>query len=839
MAGNFFDQFDAPAPQSPTTADVVARMEVAKQPRSNFFDQFDAPKINFDRPIEEVRADIAKVPEGPTRDAAMKAWADHYVAKERGPAKPEDPNTTWFGPVGWGPHGPAARGQDPRDIVRNVARGTIVGSFADELDAGTRAFIHKITGGRLGSPYEEAIAYERAKDRAIDEQYPLASGAGKISGAFGSGAPLANLVFGGAKKVLPKYLAAPTAGAVVGPSAGYVAGLGEGEGDLAQRHEHATSPGPLGLSPVELGLAAGVGLPPIFAGVGSAVNKLGEAMGPTIARAGANMAGLPRRIGITASADGAIPEGTTVGGNAAASQMLADSLRRSGKTIDEIRAAREAAATAGEMHSSGQAQDATFLADLDQGWQRAAASAGRMNPGAAEYGKNAVYARQTGITPHNALAEDVASTVGLPTAPMFARPITAPQSKTKFGTDFGAGTDNIIPMGQGARVVDALKRAFLIKDTDFHGHAANANRTDEAILASAKEAAQPAYKALYKAGDNLSIAPEVGGTLKNWTPDGEKLAREAPPVVAMVQRYVKMFAPGGNPVTHIERFDRTKQYLDGQIEKLFDSPIGRNRHAAGVLNDFKNELVAAVDAIPQNNLGALYKDTRSKWSSAMEAREMIQAGREARSNPDAALRSLQDARDSDEHLKLWRLGFLGDIEKTIGAMKRGSDATAIFDNANVQRLLSEAIPRSEKGSARFATRPETFGQYLGNTKKEIETRNYFQGGSSTQRNIKDDDAYEVLSRWGEVMQGFKSTGSLTKLGFDLVQNTFQSMFGMHADTARAIVHQLFTADPRQQRLILNDIASRMDPGQLNRLLQHVQEQQALLTAATAQQAGRP
>lgn len=790
----------------------------------------DVPQIDFDRPIEDVRADFAKMPEGPQRDAAYKAWAEHYVTKERAGS-----DTGIAGGINraFGIPGGAS------DFARNVARGTLIGSFADEMDAGTQAILHRITGGRAGAPYDEAVAYQRALDRAIDKESPVGSAVAQVGGALSSGAVLAKGVYKGAEALLPRVLAAPAAGAVVGPTVGYVSGAGSAEGDFAKRHERATSPGPLGLSPVELGLALGVGLPPVIQGVGAIGNKLADVAGPTVARYGAELRRLPERIGLPRlSADGAVPE--NVGANAAAAQMLANSLRRSGKTAEGIRAAQQAASEAGVFHSSGNAQNATFLGDLDEGWQRLAGSAARMNPGAAEVGKQAIYAKQTGITPHNALAGDVAETVGLPTAPMFARPTSAPQALKKFGTDFGAGGENVVPMGQGQRIVDALKRAFRIRDTDFHGHAANASRTDEAILAAARAEAKPAYAELYKAGDNISVAPEVGAVVSKWQPDGEKLGREAPPVVAMVQRWARMFAPNGNPVAHIEKFDRIKQYMDGQIEKLVDSPIGRNRHAAGVLTEFKNELLAAVDGVKKNGLGSKYSEARAKFSSAMESREALQAGREAINDPESGLRVLEGLRanEDDVRVKLFRLGILGDVERRAGAMKRGADKTQIFDNENIQRLLSEAIPRS-KGTGKFATRPETFGQYIGNEQRGVATRNIFQGGSPTPRNLKDDDAYDVLSRWGEMMQGFKSTGSLTKLGIDLVANTFQSVFGMRADTARAIVRQLFTADPNTQNRILQEVASRMEPGQFEKLTQYVAEQQAALTHAAAQQAARP
>ncbi len=111
----------------------------------------DAPRINFDGPVETVRAAIGKLPEA-QREGALRAWGDHFVAKER---------------AGGGV------GQFVSDRVRNMARGVqglLPGSWLDEANAVTASGIHKITGGRAGAPYDETMAYQQATDRALDSE---------------------------------------------------------------------------------------------------------------------------------------------------------------------------------------------------------------------------------------------------------------------------------------------------------------------------------------------------------------------------------------------------------------------------------------------------------------------------------------------------------------------------------------------------------------------------------------------------------------------------------------------------------------------------------------------
>ena len=109
----------------------------------------EAPRIDFDGPAEQVRDQIAKLPAG-QREPTLRAWADHFVANERKQG---------------------GVGQFVSNRVRNMARGVqgfLPGSWLDEANAATASGLHKVTGGRAGAPYDEAMAYQQATDRALD-----------------------------------------------------------------------------------------------------------------------------------------------------------------------------------------------------------------------------------------------------------------------------------------------------------------------------------------------------------------------------------------------------------------------------------------------------------------------------------------------------------------------------------------------------------------------------------------------------------------------------------------------------------------------------------------------
>lgn len=204
-----------------------------------------APKfggLDFSRPVPEVRAAIQALPQDQRKDA-FNEWAKTYVANER---------------KGGGVL------QGVRDIGRNIARGTPVGSWLDEANAGTQAMLHSL--GLGGSSYDEAIAYQRATDEAIDRDstklgsLPLvgdvtAGGVQKLAGGVASVpfSPMVNVMRGGT--MLPRVVNSGATGMVYG--AGYGAGEGEGAERLGNAAVGATIGGGLGAAspPIATGVA--------------------------------------------------------------------------------------------------------------------------------------------------------------------------------------------------------------------------------------------------------------------------------------------------------------------------------------------------------------------------------------------------------------------------------------------------------------------------------------------------------------------------------------------------------------------------------------------------------
>jgi hypothetical protein len=171
--------------------------------------------LDFSRPAEEVRAGIQALPQDQRKDA-FNEWAKTYVANER---------------KGGGVM------QGIRDVGRNLARGTPVGSWLDEANANTQALLKRL--GLGGSDYDEAIAYQRATDAAIDqESMKLGSlpvigdvtmgGVQKLAGGIASApvSPMINMMRG--TTMLPRMANVGATGAAYGA----LYGAGEGESTM-------------------------------------------------------------------------------------------------------------------------------------------------------------------------------------------------------------------------------------------------------------------------------------------------------------------------------------------------------------------------------------------------------------------------------------------------------------------------------------------------------------------------------------------------------------------------------------------------------------------------------
>jgi hypothetical protein len=729
--------------------------------------------INFDRPDDQVRADIAKL-SGEERKQALDQWATRFVEKERAQG---------------------GIGQMASDIGRTLARGTFVGPFLDEATAASLKVLQVATGGLAGSDYDEALAYQRAQDRAVDTAAPILSTVGKVAGGIAGGVaalgargaagaavggPLANITPAAS---LPGQIAQ---GVGVGAAYGATAGFGNAEGDARM--------GDAARGAVFGGAVGGV-LPPVVAGASKVAATVSDAVSPSLARWGQQLDDVLQAAGISttrpptsAGAMAAPPVTPPTPAQAAADQVIANQLSRAGRTVTDLRQILAQADEARTFGPNSQAQNVLAPVDLDPSLQRLASSAARQQPEAGNIAASFITARQKGETPPVPLEP----TAGLPTKLKMA-PVDP----------------NAPPMGQYERVKDALRRAFQINTSSTHGFGNTAARVEERMIDAAKKEAKDLYSAAYKAGSGVDLAPTVAPVVAKWraaaVDETEDVAKVFEKFSSWVERAV---APAGVK-HHIERFDKAKQLMDDEIDKAFRAG---DRYLGGQMTQFKNELLDAVDAISANGLGPAYQKARDAFSSRMELREALDLGRRLFSeNADVAVDQFRGL--SSGQARMARIGIVDSFERRMAGQKRAADITQVFETPRVQEIIEAMIPRARatrtNPNPEFANRPERFGQYLANEQRMIGTRDEVLGNAKTAQRIADDQSMNSMV---DMLDDIKRAGtSVTGAAMQFITNQVEKLFGFRADTAAEIARKLFTANPAERDRMLLAVEARIGP----------------------------
>lgn len=715
-------------------------------------------------------------------------WSKYRAAE---PAQqPQEPQSRAY--EGWGDYG--------KDFARTALQGVTLG-FGDEAIAGARSL--------AGTDYDQALDEERAAIERFREENPGTALAAELAGGFAVPGM-------GAARFISKAATMPRAmgrGAAVGTGFGGVSGYGHGKDGVENRLEEAQTGAAFG---------AGVGavIPPAANMAAAGARAVHSAVSPQIARLQGNVKAQVDafwdKYGIKMSADGGGPPIATPGADAAADQIIANQLSRAGKTVEDLDEVLAGHSRSSQFHSNSRAPDALAPVDLDPSLQRLAGSVVRQSPEAGNAAKGFVYGRQTGRTPQSG------EIPGIPTRDRMSRPGNR-------------------PTGQRERVRDALKRALLISDDDFHGHGSSAYATEKQILARAKEQAKELYGQAYTAGQNVDLRPSITPILDKW----RQIAQEEPePVAKAINAVIKLFESKNGPVHNIERFDKSKQFMDGVIDRYFQAPEGRNQYLGGVLTGFKNELLGAVDSVQAGGLGQKYSAARGAFGSEMEMVEALRLGREVFKEGSELTADVFASMATPGQQKLFRLGLFDGFDQRMAGMKSTQDITQIFESPRVEAILSTVIPKTQTATGRvkmqggapaeFADRPERFGRYLEGERKMIETRDEVFGNSKTAQRAADDEAYEGLA---SLVDTVRATPSMTALGVKMVENALSKFFGYRADTAASIGRKLFAAEPRARREALEAVRARLDRDRFGHFLRLMREYEVALTSAGAGQAG--
>ena len=248
----------------------------------------------------------------------------------------------------------------PPDMARGIP---IIGPFLDEAAAGIQGAVHSLSGGQVGRSYEDALAYQRALDRAADKEHPVWSTAGRFATGVATGGP----IFG---RIAPAATLAGRIGqgAVTGGLVGAAEGFGSGEGGFGNRLDSAETGAQWGAG---LGAVLPVGIS-AFARSVALAGQAGDAINPAITR-------------------------LRYGPEAAADEILATRIAREGsspaqKRLDLQRGQTEAAT----LGPGSRAELPETIADTSDAMQRLTGSAYRSSGEAGNLVRRTLDARQRG-----------------------------------------------------------------------------------------------------------------------------------------------------------------------------------------------------------------------------------------------------------------------------------------------------------------------------------------------------------------------------------------------------------------------------------------------------------
>lgn len=665
----------------------------------------------------------------------------------------------------------------------------IIGPYLEEGAAITAALPNLVTGGAIGPTYEQSLERMRARNARAERDHPVLDPVGQVTtGLVTGGAALSKM------PMATSYIGRVFQGAGVGGVTGAIEGFGRGEGGVDQRLETAQTGGQFG---------AGVGgtIPAVAPIVAPVVGRIADAVSPTLARWRANMPGggsgemQPRSAGAAAAPPMIMPP--VNGADAAAEQVIANQLARANVNTTDIRQ-RMAQARA----SSGQQPTAMALVDADPSLQRLAGSVSRQQPEAGNLARSFIYGRQTGETP----VAGMPSGTGIPTRAPFTPAIPGQQ------------------MGQNERVREQLREAMRIPRQ-------SAIQTAAQIEASLEAQARPLYRQTYQAAQGVDMGPIVQPLVQQW----RMIAADqvdpmvARPLEAAIRTVERALAGGRQP--HFERLNAAKISMDEMIGRAMRSADRRSPALASRLTEMKNQLLDAMDQVP--NIGPMYNQARAIYGGHREMEEALEFGRSAfREGSEATAQRYNSLTQGQQQVA--RIGIFDSFDQNIANSKKTADITQVFESPRIQEILQAVIPYASTPATRRSI-AENLGRTLQTEKNFIGTRNEVLGNSKTAERLADDEATNQMQ---SLVETLRSTRSVREAAFAATQGILDRLFGFRADTAASIARQLFTANPRDLDMILQRLEARLGPNraeQFRRAMQQYANSVAQPAAAGAAQ----
>jgi hypothetical protein len=729
-----------------TDPDMLSKLQPQEVTDPNILGKLNY-NIDFTGKPSDIRGQIAKLPK-PQQQPALDNWADSVVQKQR-------QDNPW----------PMFLEDMMRASTRQVG---LPGPWLNRIEAGT----NYLTGG--GS-YDEALAYQNARDRAFDQSNPGTSAALQMGGGLagllasagvgGTGllSRAARLAVGGpfADAAVPETMAGRMfQGAKIGSVIGGNVGLASTP-DLTDPYnamEHTTR----GMIAGGMGGAA---MTPLIEGGVGALSKVGGTV--------RNMADVQR----------------------AADQVVLEDMANANMTPADALAKYEAHQDAAQLWYNGKAALPESLAEvIGPTAQRTLQGATISSPEAYNMAANMLEQRQEGR--------------GLFELPLPSKMSVAEKEAT-FGQQERLGTD--------------LARALQVKSSP------TAYQSDQKLSDILEQDASPKYTAAENAAQ--PFATQLGQTLDYWNAKAAKLPAVSPTRKLIDKMTAQFYMDEGrtrplgaqdmtsnaNTTPDLWAFNEAKKNLDDDYSEAVR--VGRTTDA-GTIQDFTHDVLDAVHGgAPNSNmrnaglvpnapaapaLNPLYQAARTAWAGPKRTMDAIQFGRDAFKEDAEALPDQIAALEPDQ-LKAARMGLLETAKRRLNKAATNEDVSRLFRQRSSAGVINAFLPKPGEMFGKY-TEPGPQLQTITDVERAMGiTKQKILGGSPTAERLTD---VERLKGLGHYFSMFLKPGiSWENVAATAAKDLYEKMkFGDRL--GRAIAHRYTQIEPESVRAVIAQVQQR-------------------------------
>jgi hypothetical protein len=226
--------------------------------------------------------------------------------------------------------------------------------------------------------------------------------------------------------------------------------------------------------------------------------------------------------------------------------------------------------------------------------------------------------------------------------------------------------------------------------------------------------------------------------------------------------------------------------VDAETDPLTKKMSGYGGDVSKVKTEF-NDLIKSLN--PE------YKKANAEFADAERIKNAFKMGEDYQKLDPAEAASKIKKLNSDEK-EAFRLGVMADVNNRLGTFKGGDFSKQIFKSENQKLLLRNAFPDQASYT--------DFSQYVKSLGQQSSTKQRVLGGSRTDENRAVRDESNLLGSLATATASGDMLSMLRAGGTALLSRAK----GISSETSEALQKRLFTVDPVEQTVILQELSRR-------------------------------